>query len=81
MNDNVTPIKPVITIDCARQGLVIWLRQVADQLDADKETPVAFALLVRGDNGVPLVQATGFCDNERAVQYFTRAMGDRLGWA
>lgn len=81
MTDNVTPIKPVITIDYARNELTAWLRQVADQLDAEKGTPVAFALLVRGDDGSPLVQTTGFCDNERAAKYFTRAMGDRLGWA
>lgn len=81
MNENVIPLKPIITIDYDRKELVEWLRAMADQIETDKQTPVAIALLVRGIDGKAIVQATGFCDNERAQQYFERAMGDRLGWA
>ena len=82
MNDNVIPIKPEITVDYARKELTAWLRSLADQIDADEfNTPVAIAVLVRDPSGHPLVQTTGFCDNQRALEYFTRAMGDRLGWA
>ncbi len=82
MNDNVIPIKPIVAMDDARRQLTAWLRDLADQIDADEDgTPIAIAVLVRSSDNQALVQATGFCDNERAVDYFTRVMGDRLGWA
>lgn len=81
MNDNVIPLNPTITIHYDRRELVEWLRAMAVQIETDTQTPVAIALLVRRADGQTMVQATGFCDNERAVTYFTRAMGDRLGWA
>ena len=82
MNENVIPMKPVITIDYSRKDLTDWLRLLADQIDADPyNTPIALAVLARGEDGQALVQATGFCDNARATDYFARVMGDRLGWA
>lgn len=81
MNENVVQLNPTITIHYDRKELVEWLRTMASQIETDTQTPVAIALLVRRADGQAMVQATGFCDNERAVTYFTRAMGDRLGWA
>lgn len=82
MNDNVIPIKPEITVDYARKELTAWLRSLADQIDADEfNTPVAIAVLVRSPDNQALVQTTGFCDNDRAAKYFSRVMGDTLGWA
>lgn len=78
---NVTPIKPQITLHYERSELCTWLREIASQIEADTVTPVAVALMLRREDGEPMVQATGFKDNDAATSYFTRVMKDRLGWA
>lgn len=78
---NVTPIKPQITLHYERSELCAWLREIANQIEADTVTPVAVALMLRREDGEPMVQATGFRNNDDAVSYFTRVMRDKLGWA
>lgn len=87
MNDNViplhAPVEPVDKKAALLESQKAFLRSMLLQLDQqhDEVAGLAFAFMVRFEDGSVAVQASGFSSDAEAQRYFEAVMRNRLAFS